>query len=288
MNRPARLMLFAVLATLATLSGSMAARQRNAPDPHPPAVRSLRLYVMNCGQIMGMDPKTWGYQPGEIAHPDAAVVCHLIVHPKGTLIWDTGVVPDEEIGTGGPRSSQAGPPLRGQLAALGYTPADITYLALSHYHVDHAANANMFKASTWLVRQAERDIMFGDKPPAVGVPKNYSELKNSKTIIIDTDEYDVFGDGQVIIKAAPGHTPGHQVLILKLKKTGPVMLAGDLYHFPEQRHTDHVPTFEFDKALTLKSRAAIEDYVKRTGTQFWIEHDWVANSRLRKAPLFYE
>lgn len=281
------LLLTAILA-LAVLSGGMTAAQQSASEVRPPKVTSLRLYVLNCGQIMGMDPKTWGYNPGEIAHPDAAVVCHLIVHPKGTLIWDTGVVPDEEIGTSVPGSNRAGPPLRDQLAALGYRPEDITYLALSHYHVDHAANSNMFKASTWLVRQAERDMMFGEKPPPVGVPKNYAELKNSKTIILDKDEYDVFGDGQVVIKAAPGHTPGHQVLILRLKKTGPVMLGGDLYHFPEQRNTDHVPTFEYDKAQTLQSRAAIEDYVKRNRMQFWIEHDWVANSKLKKAPQYYE
>ena len=146
----------------------------------------------------------------------------------------------------------------------------ITYLALSHYHIDHAANANLFKTSTWLVRQAERDAMFADKPPAVADASHYSALKNSKTIILDKDEYDVFGDGTVVIKAAVGHTPGHQVLIVRLAKTGLVMLAGDLYHFPEERNTDKVPTFEFNKEQTLATRAVIEAYVKKTGAQFLI------------------
>lgn len=67
-----------------------------------------------------------------------------------------------------------------QLAALGYQPKDITFVAMSHYHADHTANANMLAGSTWIVQQAEYDAMFSD--------------------------------GTVVIKTAPGHTPGHQML----------------------------------------------------------------------------
>jgi glyoxylase-like metal-dependent hydrolase (beta-lactamase superfamily II) len=253
----------------------------------PPASDGLRLYVFNCGQIIGLDPNTWGFKPGELARPDAAVPCHLIKHPKGTLIWDAGVVPDEEIGTPAARE-RAGQPLRAQLAAIGYAPQDITYLALSHYHVDHAANANAFSKSTWLVRRAERDAMFGATPPPVSNPRHFSALKDSKTIILDTEEYDVFGDGSVVIKAAVGHTPGHQVLVLRLPRSGAVVLAGDLYHFPEQRGTDKVPTFEFNKEQTLQSRSKIEAFVKRIGAQLWIEHDFAANAALPKSPRYYE
>ena len=130
--------------------------------------------------------------------------------------------------------------------------------------------------------------MFAAKPPALVDPKDYSELKDSKTIILTKDEYDVFGDGKVIIKSAPGHTPGHQVLILKLAKTGPVMLAGDLYHYPEERKLNRVPTFEYNKEQSLASRAMIEEYCKKTGTQLWIEHDYVHNSKLRKSPKYYD
>jgi glyoxylase-like metal-dependent hydrolase (beta-lactamase superfamily II) len=257
---------------------------RGAVDRREPSVKSLRLYVFDCGAIKNVDPQAFGLKREHLPHLDVAVPCHLIVHPRGTLIWDTGVVPDGEIGTG----LSAGTPLRQQLAAIGYRPEDITYLALSHHHFDHTANANMFSSSTWLVRQVERDLMFGANPPPSSKPSQYAELKNSKTIIVDRDEYDVFGDGTVISKAAPGHTPGHQVLILKLAKTGAVMLGGDLYHFSEQRHTDIVPTIEFNKEQTLKSRAVIEAYLTRTGTALWIGHDYAANSKLKKSPDFYE
>ncbi|MGA8873483.1 MAG: MBL fold metallo-hydrolase, partial [Candidatus Acidiferrales bacterium] len=126
------------------------------------------------------------------------------------------------------------------------------------YHGDHVANANEFAGSTWLVRKVERDAMFAEKPPAIATPKTYDKLKNSKTILLTTDEYDVFGDGNVIIKSAPGHTPGHQVLIVKLAHTGNVMLSGDLYHYPEERKLNRVPSFEYNAQQTLASRAMIE------------------------------
>src|SRR5213076_3641365 len=90
----------------------------------------------------------------------------------------------------------------------------------------------------------------------------FDALRNSKTVIIKTDNHDVFGDGSVVIKWAPGHTPGHQTLFVKLAKTGPVLLSGDLYHYPEERTLKVVPSFDFNKEQTAKSRAAIEEFVK--------------------------
>ena len=130
--------------------------------------------------------------------------------------------------------------------------------------------------------------MFSGEPIPRSDPANYNLLQHSKTVIIDKDEYDVFGDGTVIIKYAPGHTPGHQVLFLKLVKTGPVVLSGDLYHHPEERTLNRLPVAEFDKAQTAKSRAEIEEFLKKTGAQLWIQHDILGYARLKKAPAFYE
>jgi N-acyl homoserine lactone hydrolase len=150
------------------------------------------------------------------------------------------------------------------------------------------ANANAFAGSIWLVREVERDRMFSSEPIPRSDPANYSLLKNSKTVIIDQDEYDVFGDRTVIIKSAPGHTPGHQVLFLKLAKTGPVVLSGDLYHYPEERTLNRLPVAEFNKEQTAASRAALEVFLKKTGAQLWIQHDFLGNAKLKKAPEFYE
>jgi len=222
-------------------------------------VKSLRLYVLDLGKMKVGDPTRFNLRKEELSNEEFfAVAAYLIVHPQGLLIWDTGVVPDKDVGTAARGADRAGRRLVDQLSEIGYSPNDVTFLALSHYHNDHTANANIFAASTWIVPPVERDAMFADPPPRITNPADYAALKTSRTILIDEDEHDVFGDRSVVIKAAPGHTPGHQVLMLRLAKTGPVVLAGDLYHFSEERTLrDRMPIFEFDKARSLASRETI-------------------------------
>lgn len=284
-SRATAVLSLVVMAIVAVAASSMP--QQKAKPP-----KTLRLYVFDCGVIEGIDLERFSFKKEELAETRMAIPCYLVAHPKGTLMWDVGAIPDTAIkGDGTPATQgffRVTKTLKSQLAEIGYAPSDITYFGLSHYHVDHIANSNEFDGATWLVRQVERDAMFADPPPARVDPKNYSELKTAKTTIITTEEYDVFGDGAVIMKSAPGHTPGHQVLVLKLAKTGNVMLAGDLYHYPEERKLERVPTFEFSKEQTIASRAMIEDYIKKTNTQLWIEHDFAANAKLKKSPQYYE
>jgi glyoxylase-like metal-dependent hydrolase (beta-lactamase superfamily II) len=258
----------------------------------PKAPSTLRLYIFDCGTIHTKTVDAYSLKTEEVGSTEMAIPCILVVHPKGTLMWDNGDIPDRAFPPGGGPASAGvvtqARPLLPQLAAVGYTPADITYLAMSHYHGDHVANANAFAGSTWLVRKVERDRMFSGEPIPRSDPANYSLLKNSKTVIIDQDEYDVFGDGTVIIKSAPGHTPGHQVLFLKLAKSGPVVLSGDLYHYPEERTLNRLPVAEFNKDQTAASRADLELFLKKTGAQLWIQHDFMGNAKLKKSPEYYE
>ena len=227
------------------------------------------------------------------------VPCFLVAHPKGTLMWDVGVIPDETVeaqqAKGGAHydvnpvsAAVVTRTLKSQLAAIGYNPADITYVAISHAHRDHSANLNEFAASTWLARPAEREFMWKKDNERVD-PSFYTKLEHSKSIALDKDEYDVFGDGKVVMKAAPGHTPGHQVLILQLASTGRVTIAGDLYHYPPERTFHRAPPDnEFSVQQSAASRAMIEEYLKKTKTTIWIEHDFGANAKLKKSPAYYE
>ena len=184
-------------------------------------------------------------------------------------------------------------PLLPQLAGIGYTPADITYLALSHYHGDHTANANAFASSIWIVQKIEREAMFA--PPSPGARGSnapnlafFGELDKSKTLSLNNQDHDVFGDGTVVIKFTPGHTPGHQSLFLKLAKTCPVILTGDLYHYPEEMKLKIVPGSDFNKEQTAKSRETIETFAKSAGAQIWIQHDATASAKLKKSPEYYD
>ncbi len=261
-------------------------------EQRPAAVKSVRLYVFENGSIRGLDPKLFNFTREELKEVDFTNTSYLVVHPKGTLMFDSGAVEDSHFkGDGAPVTEgimSASKPLLPQLASAGYKPSDITYFAMSHYHSDHTANANAFASATWIVQKAERDFMFSEKPQGIIQPAHYGALKGAKTKLLNNEDFDVFGDGAVVIKSAPGHTPGHQVLFVKLPKTGPVLLAGDLYHYPEERTTGRIPTFEFNAEQSKASRATIEAFIKQAGAKLWIEHDIATHAKLPKAPAFVE
>jgi glyoxylase-like metal-dependent hydrolase (beta-lactamase superfamily II) len=277
----------ALVVLLCVTSALAGAQQRKAQPP-----RVVRLYVFDCGKLDIPDITPYQLTRAEIATNMMSVPCFLVAHPKGTLMWDVGVVPDRLITPGragtlrGYGSSTR--KLETQLAEVGYAPSDITYLSFSHFHWDHVGNANLFASATWLVRKAERDVMFGDPPSPRTEPENFSALKGSKTTLIATPDYDVFGDGKVVIKSAPGHSPGHQVLFVNLARSGPVVLSGDLYHYPEERALKKVPTTEFDREQSAASRASVEAFITRAHAQLWIEHDFNGNSKLKKSPSYYD
>ena len=281
----------AALVSLSLVPSGSAQTRKPAPPKSP------RLYVLDCGRITVANGDSMGFKPGELATSNMVTPCFLIVHPRGTMMWDTGEIPDAAFASG-PAPAKQGAftvdrPLLPQLAAIGYTPADVTYLALSHYHGDHVANANAFAGSTWIVQKGDRDAIFAPrdnqkKLGAVGDPAYFTELAKSKTLLLQGEDHDVFGDGTVVIKFTPGHTPGHQSLFLKLAKTGPILLSGDLYHYPEEITYKKIPSFDFDKEQTARSRAMIDEFLKKTNAQLWIQHDYTSGIKRKIAPEYYE
>src|SRR5262249_19563586 len=242
------------------------------------APASLRLYIFDCGTIGSMNPASYDLKAEEIKGSlDFITPCYLVVHPRGTLMWDVGQIPDVSFPADGSTAKQgvftSTKKLLPQLAAVGYKPTDITYLAMSHYHTDHTANANEFANATWIVQEAEKNAMFTTPGPRQAAPANYAKLKDAKSIVVKNQDHDVFGDDAVVIKFTPAHTPGQQPLFLKLAKTGPVVLAGDLYHYPEEMTLDRIPTFDFDRDQTRRSRKALEAFAKQIRAPIWIQHD---------------
>ncbi len=258
--------------------------------PQPPD--TVRLYMFDCGQLNIADISVYQLKREEIATNMMSVPCFLIAHPRGNLMWDVGAVPDTAFrpGVTAPtlRAGTSTKTLRSQMAEIGYAPGDITHLSFSHFHWDHVGNANMFAGATWLVRESEREAMFAEPPSPRTEPANFSALKTSRTVTITTADHDVFGDGTVVVKATPGHSPGHQVLFVKLARTGPIVLSGDLYHYPEERTLNRLPTTEFNVQQTIASRAAVESFLTQSKAQLWIEHDFTQNAKLKKSPAFYD
>ena len=261
----------------------------------------LRLYVFDGGTLASADMSRYRLANSEVATTNMSVGCFLVRHPRGVLMWDACAVPDAAwTPTGQPQLQHLTLPdgqarevtltsrLLPQLAAAGFRPGAVTHFALSHYHWDHTANANAFAGAAWLVRPVERDAMLAAMPPALAQPSTYSALRGSRVTAITSGDYDVFGDGSVVIKLAGGHTPGHQVLFVKLARTGPVVLSGDLYHYPEERTLNRVPPRDSSPQQTTDSRTALETFLKKEGAALWIQHDIAGNAKLKKAPGYYE
>src|SRR5215510_6483391 len=168
LQRYALPMKFSAAITIAVaMFASVAAQQRAQPP------KTMRLYVFDCGVINVNRAGTERYKvtPEEVGETRFSVPCFLVAHPKGTLMWDLGILPDDTVEARA-RGEQGNPTatspavttvprtLRSQLVELGYRPADITFFAFSHAHVDHNANANQFAASTWLARPDERAFLW--------------------------------------------------------------------------------------------------------------------------------
>src|SRR6476619_1509252 len=159
------------------LGAGLARAQVHTP---PKAPASLRLYIFDCGVIHTTNGDAYSLKKEEMASTEMSIPCILVAHPKGTLMWDNGDIPDRAFPPGGgPATSGVvtqDRPLLPQMAAAGYAPGDITYLSMSHYPGDHGANANSFARSTWRVRKVERDRMFSNTPIPRSDPANYSDL----------------------------------------------------------------------------------------------------------------
>jgi len=228
----------------------------------------IKLYTMDCGHFHLADAASFadnGAYKGQVR--DLVNPCFLIRHPtRGDMMWDTGV-PSATINIP-PRKNAAGevykaPTMEAQLAQIGLKPADIRYVSFSHSHFDHAGNGSTFAASTWLVQKAERDWMFRPDARKSRDFPDWAKLENAKTVVIEGGrDYDVFGDGSAVIVSAPGHTPGHSVLLLKFAHHGNLILAGDMWHMAEARERRTVPVFNVDKAQTLKSMDKVEALAK--------------------------
>jgi glyoxylase-like metal-dependent hydrolase (beta-lactamase superfamily II) len=249
-----------------------------------------KLYVFDCGLVNMDNLEIFGLTPEDSQVRQLFVPCYLIEHPKGRLLWDGGL-PKSVADAQGPVSSQGATMeyerwIVDQLADMSLTPADISHVAYSHLHFDHAGAANAFLEGEVIMQRREWDAAFGESVAFMDTSL-FEGLKQANLSLIDGD-YDVFGDGSVRLIYTPGHTPGHQVLLLSLENSGKILLSGDLYHTRANRELRRPPVFNHDADQTRASMDKVEQLLADSGAALWIEHDKALADSLKKAPQYYD
>jgi N-acyl homoserine lactone hydrolase len=253
------------------------------------AATAKRMYVLDGGEAKVEDISQWS--PGvNVGQPRTfSNNVYLIEHGDDWMVWDTGL--DDEL-TRIPEGKVVAHDVRGvvsrtlasQLAEVGIDPADITIIAFSHAHFDHVGNSRLFRRARWYVQQTEHDAMFGGDHEKYGfLPHLYETMKQNETVTLGGD-HDIFGDGSVCIISTPGHTPGHQSLLVRLPGAGAVILSGDVAHFRDNLCHRRVPAFNADKELTRQSMDKIDALTDAEEAQLLINHDAQQNATIRHAP----
>jgi len=245
-----------------------------------------RLYVLNCGEGTAGDISRWTPGLNEGKTMDFVDSCYLIKHSKGWFLWDTGIADAVAAMPNGlvpadPKAVTWKRPktLAGQLEQLGVKPEDVKAMAVSHTHPDHSGNVELFPQATLYVQKAEYDWPGTNNEP---------RFKPSHPVELLAGDKDVFGDGSVTILSTPGHTPGHQSLLVKLPKTGAVVLSGDAVHFKDNWDNRRVPSMNANKEMSAASMQKIADTLDKEKAQLWINHDKAQRDSQKMAPEFYD
>lgn len=252
-----------------------------------------RLYALDAGLAVASDKEV--YAPGEKSGKPFTLSCnaYLVRRAGEWILWDTGTSDAVALTSGGEIIAHGlrgivARTIEGQLAEIGLRPQSIGTVILSHGHFDHVGNAHLFANATWHLQLLEHAAMFGPDPGSHGYqPHLYESLQRARVVLHDGD-VDLFGDGSVTIVSTPGHTPGHCSLLVRLRKTGPVLLSADVAHFRENMDARRVPPMNDDAGKSRASMEKVSAIVQEERAQLWLNHDIVQNATIPHSPSYFE
>jgi len=286
---------FFVMLVLGVTRGASAGSQ--LPDPVKAGVAE-KLYRLDCGHSLANDESVW--TPGENVGRsiEFSSTCWLIKHGSDWLLWDTGV-PESSLND--PQGWSTLPKLivyhldkslTEQLAEIGLKPGEIGRVAISHTHGDHIGNVALFFNSTIVMQRAEYSWIHSPNGPNDNVNQLMALARRllgtpKKLQLIDGDT-DVFGDGSVTLVSTPGHTPGHQSLLVRLSRSGFILLSGDVVHSEQNFERNVVPSLNTDKAESIASMDRVRGLIATYKAMFFINHDKNQTDMLSMIPSFYD
>jgi N-acyl homoserine lactone hydrolase len=250
----------------------------------------LRLFAFNVGvelvDIANSDPL--GPDVGtKVLTP---YFVYLVEHPQGPVLFDTGAHP-RFVGTYDPATDDGthvgpkivmreGEDVVSKLATIGLAPADIRHVALSHMHIDHAGGVSLFGDATFHVQGSELDFAFD--PPVYQrgfyVREDFDHDVHWNRLEGDTD---LFGDGRIVLFPTPGHSGGHQSMLVRLDG-GAVILVADAAYSAYNLEGRVLPAILWSPDHMVSSWERIEQMRDEHGAQLIYTHDltWQESTRL--------
>lgn len=238
---------------------------------------SLSLYAFTCGHLVGDFGRVMEGGEGEISMP---VPVFLIEHPKGRVLFDTGLHPDcrhDPIGRLGERMANLykiefgpGEEISERLKAIDRDPARIDLIVNSHFHYDHVGGNALIPNATMIVQRREWEARLN---PDIAVPHGFNprDFDVGHRLRLADGEHDVFGDGSVVCLPTYGHTPGHQSLRLQLER-GTTVLAADACYFCRTLREGRLPRYVFDREAMLEALDRLRALEAR-GARIFFGHD---------------
>ena len=231
------------------------------------AAQDVSLTRLDCGSGSN-DPRRFSdtFSYTETSKP-FTFSCYVIRHGADVMVWDTGYLP-------GSVPSATNKPLADLLKQINVNADEVKYVGISHFHADHTGQLGALKNATLLIGKGDWDGITADPPMGGANAKGFAEwIAEKRKVETQSADKDVFGDGSVMMLRAPGHTPGHSILLVRLKEMGPVLLSGDAVHFLENYDYEGVPGFNFDRAQTIASIQRIKQMQKNLKATLIIQHD---------------
>jgi N-acyl homoserine lactone hydrolase len=266
----------------------------------------MRLYAFSSGALTVPKSLLQAGAPG--TQMPIPVGFFVVRHPKGNVLFDTGnndrIITDPSYWGG---FIQGLNPVRtpdvaidAQLAKIALKPDDMKYVVVGHMHLDHGGNIAKFPKSTLVVQKDEVRNAFWPEPGTAGpyIPGDFMMLRsdpgtplpNKWPMIQLEGDLDLFGDNSVVVKRWVGHTPGSQMMIVRLPKTGTVILTSDNVYFKENVTKNLLPdvSLAYNPTGILSAYQWIREMQAREGAEFFTAHDPDAFKAMKQAPNYYE
>jgi len=288
------------------LTGLIALALGAALAPAAKAADEIKLYAFSSGALTIGKGILQNLAPVDppITNP---VGFFVVMHPKGNVLFDTGnndrIITDPSYwGDSFKALKPVNTPdvaIDVQLQKIGLKPDDIKYVVVSHLHLDHGGNVAKFPNSTIVAQKDEIRNAFWPEPGTGGpyfigdvlpLRKANADMPNAVKMLQLNGDQDLFGDGTLVVKRWVGHTPGSQMMTVRLKKAGLVILTGDNVYFKENVEKNIPPNIvlAYNPSGILSAYECIRQMMTTEKADFFTAHDPDAYKAMKKAPEFYD